>query len=253
MSDPIVVAAFYKFTPLSAYRQMREPLLDFCKQHNLRGSILLAAEGINATVAGTEAGIDALLTCLREAPGLGDLEAKFSRAPRRPFGKMKVRLKREIVTIKAPGADPTQQVGIYLNPRQWNDLIQQNEVLVIDTRNSFEFDYGTFAGAVNPQTESFGEFPEYVQRELLPNRPQRVAMFCTGGIRCEKATSYLLSQGVEEVYHLRGGILKYLEEMPQEDSLWAGTCFVFDEREALDHDLRPIVELAPEDETDSDG
>ncbi len=248
MPDRIVVAAFYKFTPLPTYREMREPLLDFCQRHNLRGSILLAAEGINGTVSGTREEIDALLICLREAPGLEDLEHKESFAPRRPFGKMKVRLKREIVTIKTPEADPTQQVGTYVDPQAWNDLIRQDDVLLIDTRNSFEFDYGTFEGAVNPETEAFGQFPEYVQREVLPNQPKRVAMFCTGGIRCEKATSYLLSQGVEEVYHLRGGILKYLEEMPQDESLWQGTCFVFDEREALDHDLCPIADLAPEED-----
>jgi UPF0176 protein len=248
MSDPIVVAAFYKFAPLPAYRQMREPLLERCKAHNIRGSILLAEEGVNGTIAGKREDIDAVLACLREAPGLEDMEHKESFAARRTFGKMKVRLKREIVTIRAEEADPTQQVGTYVDAAAWNDLIRQDDVLLIDTRNDYEYDYGTFAGAVNPETDSFGDFPEYVQNEVLPKQPKRVAMFCTGGIRCEKATSYLLAQGVEEVYHLRGGILKYLAEMPQDESLWEGTCFVFDEREALDHDLRPIVDLPPDED-----
>lgn len=246
MPAPIVVAAFYKFTPLPAYREMREPLLDLCTRHHLRGSILLAAEGVNGTVAGKRADVDALLACLREAPGLADLDYKASFAPRRPFSKMKVRLKREIVTIKAPEADPTQRVGTYVDPHAWNDLIQQDDVLVIDTRNSFEVAYGTFSGAVNPETTSFSEFPAYVQQALLPRAPRRVALFCTGGIRCEKATAYLLAQGVAEVYHLRGGVLKYLETVPPDESLWEGTCFVFDEREALDHDLRPIADLPPD-------
>ncbi|MEM6527063.1 MAG: rhodanese-related sulfurtransferase [Chloroflexota bacterium] len=244
---PIVIAAFYKFVSLPDFREMRQPLLDFCKEHNMRGSILLAEEGINGTIAGARADMDAVLAHLRSDPRLGDIEHKASFASYRPFRKMKVRLKREIVTIKHEDAVPTERVGTYVDPEQWNDLITQDDVILIDTRNDFEYGFGTFAGAVNPQTESFGDFPAYVQQNLDPNQHKRVAMFCTGGIRCEKATSYMLAQGFEEVYHLKGGILKYLEDVPQEQTLWNGECYVFDERLTVDHDLQPRQREAPDD------
>lgn len=246
----IVIAAFYKFVHLPDYREMRAPLLEVCTQHNLRGSILLAEEGVNGTLAGERADIDAVLACLRRDPRLHDMEHKESFAGFRPFGKMKVRLKREIVTLRAEDADPTECVGIYVEPEAWNDLITRDDVTLIDTRNDYEYDYGTFAGAVNPGTDAFNDFPTYVQQNLDPAKHKRVAMFCTGGIRCEKATSYLLAQGFEEVYHLKGGILKYLERVPPEQSLWQGECFVFDERLAVDHRLQPRHDAA---ETDDEG
>ena len=203
------------------------------------GTILLAMEGINGTIAGTPAAIERVLGMLRADQRLQDLEPKWSWAETHPFERMKVKLKREIVTLGQPTANPTAQVGIYLKPQEWNQVIADPEVLVIDTRNDYEVQVGSFEGAVNPQTDSFREFPEYVQRHLDPQRHKQVAMFCTGGIRCEKATSYLLSQGFEQVYHLQGGILKYLEEIPEEDSHWQGECFVFDERVTVRHGLKP--------------
>ncbi len=235
----IAIVAFYKFIPLADYPSMRQPLLDFCHRHNIRGSILLAAEGINGTIAGEQPDIDAVLAYIRRDARLSDLEHKTSYADYRPFQRMKVRLKREIVTIQHAQADPLQQVGTYVDPDAWNALIARDDVVLIDTRNDYEFELGTFAGAVNPATESFGEFPSYVENNLNPSEHKRVAMFCTGGIRCEKATAYMLSQGFEEVYHLKGGILKYLEQVPQEQSLWQGECYVFDERVTVDHDLKP--------------
>ncbi len=239
MTEKVVIAAFYKFVPLADYAALQAPLLDFCQRRDIRGSILLAAEGINGTIAGQREDVDAVLAYIRRDARLRDLEHKTSFARFRPFRKMKVRLKQEIVTIRAQEADPTQQVGVYVEPRAWNDLIAQDDVILIDTRNDFEYDYGTFIGAVNPQTDSFNDFPEYVTQNLNPAQHRRVAMFCTGGIRCEKATSYLLAQGFEEVYHLKGGILKYLEDVPPEQSMWQGECYVFDERVAVDHHLRP--------------
>ncbi|MEO0560740.1 MAG: rhodanese-related sulfurtransferase, partial [Chloroflexota bacterium] len=226
----------------------RTPLLDFCKAQNLRGSILLASEGINGTVAGTKADIDAMLAHLRADARMSDLEAKFSQAQWRPFRRMKVRLKRYIVNMGIGiEADPNERVGTYVEPQDWNDLITQDDVVLIDTRNTHEFDAGTFKGAIDPQTASFVEFPQYVDEQLKPQGPRKVAMFCTGGIRCERATAYLLNQGFEEVYHLKGGILRYLEEIEPEVSLWEGDCFIFDERGALTHDLAP-VDGPPEDE-----
>ena len=234
----IVVAAFYKFAPLPDYRELRAPILMRCRALDLRGTILLAAEGINATVAGSRAAIDSLLDHLREDPRLACLEVKESLCETMPFGKMKVRLKREIVALKMPGIDPNKTTGAYIEPRDWNDLITQDDVLLIDARNSYEIEIGCFAKAIDPRTESFHELPGYFDRELDPRRHKRVAMYCTGGIRCEKASAYLLGQGFESVYQLRGGILRYLEEVDQVDSLWQGECFVFDERVSLDHQLR---------------
>ncbi|PSN19727.1 hypothetical protein C7271_05830 [filamentous cyanobacterium CCP5] len=233
------VAAFYKFVALPDCDTWRSPLLDRCWAADLRGTILLAPEGINGTLAGSQQGIDQVLDYLRSDPRLADMEPKWSTARAQPFQRLKVKLKSEIVTLNQPTADPTVQVGTYLTPEEWNQAIADPEVLVIDTRNDYEVKIGSFAGAVNPQTQSFREFPDYVQRHLNPQNHRRVAMFCTGGIRCEKATAYLLSQGFEQVYHLRGGILKYLETIPEDESHWQGECFVFDERVAVGHGLEP--------------
>lgn len=232
-----VVATFYKFVSLPDYADLRQPLLQCCQEQAIRGTILLAAEGMNATIAGSQAGIDAVLAFLRADPRFADLEHKQSTADSQPFDRLKVKLKREIVTLGVPEVDPTQQVGTYVDPKEWNALLSDPEVVVIDTRNQYEVDIGTFQGAANPQTRSFRQFPDYVQQQLDPQRHKKVAMFCTGGIRCEKASSFMLSQGFEQVYHLKGGILKYLEEVPPEESLWQGECFVFDQRVAVQHGL----------------
>jgi UPF0176 protein len=234
---PLVVAAFYKFVHLPDYAQQRSPLLELCRSHQIRGTILLASEGINGTIAGSRQGIDAVLTSLRSDPRFADLEAKESTAEDFPFDRLKVKLKQEIVTLGVPTINPSEQVGTYVEPKDWNALISNPDVVVIDTRNRYEVEIGTFQRAQNPQTESFRQFPDYVQNNLDPTQHSQVAMFCTGGIRCEKASAYLLSQGFQKVYHLKGGILKYLEEVPPEDSLWQGECFVFDQRVAVEHGL----------------
>ncbi|MBH8576596.1 rhodanese-related sulfurtransferase [Nostocaceae cyanobacterium CENA369] len=232
-----VVAALYKFVRLPDFAEKQEPLLSYCLSQDVKGTILLAAEGINGTIAGSRQAIDSVLGFLRSDPRLADLEHKESHTNTPPFERMKVRLKREIVTLGLPEIDPNEQVGTYVNPQEWNDLISDPEVTVVDTRNDYEVNIGTFKGAQNPQTESFREFPEYVRHQLDPNEHKKVALFCTGGIRCEKASSFMLAQGFAEVYHLKGGILKYLEEVPNEESLWQGECFVFDERVAVRHGL----------------
>ena len=238
-SDSIVVAALYKFVRLGDFEQLREPLLALMLAQDVRGTLLLANEGINGTIAGPRAGIDTVLGWLREDPRLADLEHKESFHDAHPFLRTKVKLKKEIVTMGVEGIDPNRTVGTYLSPQEWNAVISDPETLLIDTRNDYEVEVGTFKGAINPETRTFREFPEYVKESLDPARHKKVAMFCTGGIRCEKSTAYLKEQGFEEVYHLKGGILKYLEEMPREDSLWEGECFVFDERVTVDHDLNP--------------
>ena len=232
--EPFVVAAFYHFTELSDYETMRTPLKEFCNALNLKGTILLAKEGINSTIAGSREAIDALLAHLRNDPRLQNLEHKESYCDGIPFQKMKVRLKKEIVTLGLPDIDPRYRVGTYVAPKDWNALIADPDVVVIDTRNNYEVEFGTFKGAINPNLETFGEFPDYVQAQLSPEKHQKVAMFCTGGIRCEKASAYMLSQGFSEVYHLQGGILKYIEEVPKEESVWEGECFVFDDRISID-------------------
>jgi UPF0176 protein len=214
-------------------------LLSFCQAHDLKGTILLAPEGINGTIAGSRQAIDSVLSFLRADPRLADLEHKESDAESPPFQRMKVRLKKEIVTIGLSEVNPNEQVGTYVDPKDWNHLINDPEVTVIDTRNDYEVSIGTFQKAQNPNTKSFREFPEYVSHQLDPKKHKKVALFCTGGIRCEKASSFMLSQGFEEVYHLKGGILKYLEEVPESESLWEGECFVFDERIAVRHGLAP--------------
>jgi UPF0176 protein len=234
-----VIAAFYKFVSLDDYQNRRQPLLNLCQQHNIKGTILVAAEGINGTIAGTRSSIDTILAALRSDPCFADLEHKESTATKSPFDRLKVRLKREIVTFGIPTVNPSNLVGTYVKPQDWNELIANPDVLVIDTRNQYEVEIGSFAGSIDPHTDSFTEFPAYVAAHLDPQQHKQIAMFCTGGIRCEKATSYLLSQGFENVYHLQGGILKYLEEIPAAQSQWEGECFVFDDRVAVTHGLEP--------------
>ncbi|MDG4649455.1 rhodanese-related sulfurtransferase [Roseibacterium sp. SDUM158017] len=236
----LIVAALYKFTRFEDPDALRAPLKAACEAGGVRGSLLLASEGINGTIAGPRDGIDAALAHIRGLPGCADLEWKESTADEMPFGRMKVRLKREIVTMGVPGTDPNDIVGTYVPPAEWNDLISAPDVAVIDTRNEYETAIGSFEGAIDPGTESFRDFPVWWEANRDRFHNKRVAMFCTGGIRCEKSTAYLKSQGVEEVYHLQGGILKYLEEVPQERSLWRGGCFVFDERVAVGHGLSEL-------------
>ncbi|MGB5915555.1 MAG: rhodanese-related sulfurtransferase [Phormidesmis sp.] len=233
----LTVATFYKFVALPDYKDLQSPLKALCQQQQVKGTILLAAEGINGTIAGTRQGIDAVFAYIRSDQRLRDIDIKEFPATAVPFAKLKVRLKKEIVTIGLPEVSPTKQVGTYVPPQQWNEIIAAPDVTVVDTRNNYEVGMGTFKGAQNPETNVFNEFPDYVKENLDPNKNKKVAMFCTGGIRCEKASSYLLSQGFERVYHLKGGILKYLEEVPKEESLWQGECFVFDERVAIKHGL----------------
>ncbi len=228
-----VVATFYHFADLPDYQEMQPQLKDFCDLHHLKGTILLAQEGINSTIVGTRQEIDALLDYLRSDQRLQNLEHKESFCQVKPFQKMRVRLKKEIVTLGVPGIDPSREVGQYVEPKDWNKLISDPEVVVIDTRNIYEVNFGTFNGAIDPQITTFGQFPNYVAENLNPEQQQKVAMFCTGGIRCEKASAYLLAQGFKEVYHLKGGILKYIAEVPPEESLWEGECFVFDDRITL--------------------
>jgi UPF0176 protein len=236
-SSPYCVAALYRFCRLEGFEALRVPLLAQCNAHAVKGTLLLAREGINGTVAGSEAGIASLLACLRSIPELAELEVKFSTAAAMPFHRMKVRLKREIVTMGIDTVDPEKSVGTYVTPADWNTLIRDPDTLVIDTRNSYEVSLGTFRGALDPGTASFREFPAWVERHKAELEGKKVAMFCTGGIRCEKATAYVKSLGIEEVFHLKGGILKYLEEVPQAESFWQGECFVFDERVSLSHGL----------------
>ena len=235
----IVVAALYRFVGLENFAELREPLLDLMLARDVHGTLLLAHEGINGTISGRREDIDAVLDWLRADPRLAALDHKESLVDEHPFLRTKVKLKKEIVTMGIEGVDPNRVVGTYLSGEDWNRVISDPETLLIDTRNDYEYEVGTFAGAINPHTKSFREFPEYVREHLDPEKHKRVAMFCTGGIRCEKSTAYLKEQGFEEVYHLKGGILKYLEEVPKESSMWQGECFVFDERVTVDHDLKP--------------
>lgn len=241
-SDPsvaptIVIATLYRFARLPDYRILQPPLLDKCLAAGIQGTLLLAEEGINGTIAGPRAGVDAVLNYLRADPRLADLEHRESLAEVMPFHRLKVRLRKEIVTMGIPTINPERRAGVRVGARQWNELISDPEMLVIDTRNHYEHAIGTFPQAVSPGTQSFRQFPRYVQTHLAPARDKKVAMFCTGGIRCEKATAYLLAQGFAEVYHLHGGILKYLAEVQPEENLWQGECFVFDGRVAVDRNL----------------
>ena len=231
------VCALYHFTRFEDPAALRQPLIDLCTAERITGTLLLAGEGINGTVAGPRAGIDRLLAHIRSLPGCADLEWKLSTAADRPFARLKVRLKREIVTMGQPDVDPTARTGHYVEPADWNALIRSPDVAVIDTRNDYEVAIGTFEGAVDPKTDSFRDFPAWWEANKHRFHNKRIAMFCTGGIRCEKSTNWLMAQGVEEVYHLKGGILKYLEEVPEKDSTWQGDCFVFDGRVSVGHGL----------------
>ncbi len=240
---PIQVAALYRFAPFAEPAALQGPLAALCRAKGVRGTLLLAPEGINGTIAGSDAGIAVVLDHIRALPHCAGLEVKFSRAAIMPFHRMKVRLKREIVTMGQPSIDPLASVGTYVAPADWNALIADPETIVIDTRNDYEVAIGTFAGAVDPQTASFRDFPEWfrAERERLLGKGKlpKVAMFCTGGIRCEKSTAFLKAEGVEQVFHLQGGILKYLEEVSATESLWQGECFVFDQRVSVGHGLVP--------------
>ena len=232
-----IVCAMYKFVALEDFESLREPLHNVMQENGVRGTLLLAREGINGTVAGSRAGIDTLLKWLQSDPRLEDIVYKESLDDSNPFHRTKVKLKKEIVTMGVEGIDPKRVVGTYVKPKEWNTLISDPEVVLVDTRNDYEVQVGTFKDAINPVTDTFREFPQYVKDNLDPEKNRKVAMFCTGGIRCEKSTAYLKEQGFDEVYHLEGGILKYLEEVPQEDSLWEGECFVFDNRVTVNHQL----------------
>ncbi|CAI8153145.1 MAG: Thiosulfate sulfurtransferase GlpE [Pseudidiomarina mangrovi] len=232
-----ICAALYKFVELNDFAEYREPLYQCLIDNAVKGTLLLAREGINGTICGTREGLDHVLAFLRSRAEFADLEHKESPSASQAFYRTKVKLKKEIVTMGVDWVDPKNIVGTYVDAKDWNALIRDPEVLLIDTRNNYEFAVGTFAGAINPCTDSFREFPEYVQQHLDPSKHKKVAMFCTGGIRCEKSTAYLKQQGFDEVYHLKGGILKYLEEMPEQDSTWQGDCFVFDQRVTVRHGL----------------
>ncbi|GAB5427441.1 MAG: rhodanese-related sulfurtransferase [Devosia indica] len=238
---PYKVMAIYKFAALPDAEALKGPLAEFCCGRNIKGTLILAPEGINGTVAGTPEAIDALANYLFTSGPFGSrlagAEVKYSFADTAPFLRMKVRLKPEIVTLRAPQVDPNRQVGTYVEPEDWNALIERNDVVLVDTRNDYEVGLGTFQRALDPHTSSFVEFKDYVEKHLDPKKDKKVAMFCTGGIRCEKASSYLLSQGFEEVFHLKGGILKYLEVVPEAQSRFSGECFVFDERVSVGHGL----------------
>lgn len=236
-TNNIVVAALYKFTRFADFEQYREPILNTMLDNEVKGTLLIAAEGINGTISGTRHGIDTVLDYLRTIEAIGSFVFKESYTSEQPFYRTKVKLKKEIVTMGVENIDPLQSVGRYVKPSDWNALISDPEVILIDTRNDYEVQIGTFKNAVNPQTETFREFPEYVAKELDPSKHKKVAMFCTGGIRCEKSTAFMRQQGFEEVYHLEGGILKYLEEVPVTESMWEGDCFVFDNRVSVNHNL----------------
>ena len=238
---PIRIAALYHFTRFEDPAALKPGLLACAETNRVRGTLLLAKEGINGTVAGSDAGIEALLDYIRALPGCAGLEWKESRASDMPFHRTKVRLKREIVTMGQPDLDPVDGVGTYVDPQEWNELISDPDTILIDTRNDYEVAIGTFEGAIDPQTKSFGEFPEWFRSRRAEfeaeGKTPKIAMFCTGGIRCEKSTAFVKAEGLDEVYHLKGGILKYLEEVPEANSLWQGECFVFDERVSVKHGL----------------
>jgi len=238
LSESVAVAAFYKFVDIDATDNLREDALALLDTHGIKGTMLIATEGINATISGTDDAIAQVIAALRSDARFSDLEVKFSRAPRQPFRRLKVKVKREIVTLDAPEARPSAATGRFVAPADWNALISQPDVLLIDTRNDYEVQIGTFEGAQNPKTRSFGEFRDYVANELAQNPQRKIAMFCTGGIRCEKASAYLITKGFTDVNQLGGGILKYLEDIAPDESLWRGECFVFDERVALGQGLQ---------------
>lgn len=233
----VVIAALYHFTDLHDVTEVHAKLKELCTNLKMKGILLLAPEGINGTVGGTREAIDTFLTTLKSDARFADLAHKESFADEMPFYRLKVRLKKEIVTMRTPEANPSKMVGTYVDPKDWNALISDPDVVVLDTRNDYEVQIGTFKNAVNPETEVFVDFPNYVREKLAAPKSKKIAMFCTGGIRCEKASAFMKLEGYEEVYHLKGGILKYLEEVPQEESLWEGDCFVFDQRVSVKHGL----------------
>lgn len=236
-TPPLVVAALYKFAPLAGLEALQSDLIGVGEAAGVKGTLLIAPEGINGTLAGPRAGLDRFLAAIRALPGFEDIAHKESLAHAPPFGRLRVRIKREIVTIREPLADPTKAVGTYVEPAEWNDLLADPDVVVIDTRNDYEIEIGSFERAIDPGTTSFGQFPAWVRDNLDVEEQPKVAMFCTGGIRCEKASALLKNMGFKDVYHLKGGILKYLEEVPENDSKWQGECFVFDGRVSLKHGL----------------
>jgi UPF0176 protein len=236
--NTVVVSALYKFITLDDFEALQAPLLRVMKQHGIRGTLLLAQEGINGTVAGSAQAIEALYAWFGQQPHLDTIVHKESYCETMPFHRTKVKLKKEIVTLGVTGIDPKRVVGTYVKPKDWNQLIAAEDVTVVDTRNDYEVQIGTFKRAINPNTSTFREFPEFVSTQLDPLKHKKVAMFCTGGIRCEKSTAYLKQMGFDEVYHLEGGILKYLEEVPEQESLWEGECFVFDDRVTVNHALQ---------------
>jgi len=238
MNPSVTIIAFYKFVHLSDFEQLKKPLMEFLVDQEIRGTILLASEGINGTVSGSEDSIDKLIARLRADSRLADLEFKFSKCDRQPFQKTKVKLKKEIISFGKP-LTPDQPVGTYVTPEEWNQLLDDENVVVLDTRNNYEVEVGTFPGAINPDTESFRELIDFAEGELASHKDSKVAIFCTGGIRCEKFSSYLLERGFKNVYHLKGGILKYLENIPDAQNRWQGTCYVFDDRRALKQRLEP--------------
>ena len=241
MQPNYLTTTMYHFVSLPNYKKLREPLLNFCVSQSIKGTLLLADEGINGTVAGSEKAIHAFLDFLKNDPifegNFINLSHKESWSDKHPFYRMKVKLKKEIVTLGVPGVSPTKVKGKYVKPQDWNKIISDPEVILIDTRNNYEYAIGSFKNAINPKTNTFREFPEYVKTHFDPKKHKKVAMFCTGGIRCEKASSFMVTEGFYEVYHLEGGILKYLEEIKTEESLWQGECFVFDQRVAIKHGL----------------
>ena len=239
------VAALYHFAPFDDPAALRDPLLTLCRAQDVCGTILLAGEGVNGTIAGSAAGVAAVVDHIRALPGCAALDVKCSTAAAQPFQRMKVRLKREIVTLKVAGIDQSRDVGTYVDPADWNAVVDDPDTMVIDTRNAFEVGYGSFAGAIDPGTNSFGEFPEWWRANAERFEGKRIAMFCTGGIRCEKSTAFLRAEGVEDVVHLKGGILNYLEHVPENDSRWHGSCFVFDERVSVGHGLVEVGERDP--------
>jgi UPF0176 protein len=234
-----LTAAFYKFVDLPDFRDLRAPVLAACEAHGIKGTILLAHEGVNGTIAGELKNVRAVLTIMRQDPRLADLQHKEAFAPKIPFYRMKVLLKREIVTMGVPEIRPSEMAGTYVKPAEWNKLIEDPNVILIDTRNDYEVAIGTFEGAIDPKLKSFSELPAWLREQAALREKPKVAMFCTGGIRCEKSTAFLRGEGFDEVYHLEGGILKYLETVPEEQSRWKGECFVFDERVSVGHGLVP--------------
>ncbi len=241
----IIIASFYKFVPIGDYESLRETLLAQMLAHHIKGTIILAAEGVNGSFGGFREDMDRFYQCMRQDARLTDLRFKETIDKENPFEKTKVKLRKEIVTMGIYNVDPLKTVGTYLSPEEWNELIQDPEVILIDTRNDYEYDLGTFKNAINPNTENFRNFPEYVEQHLLDKKDKKIAMFCTGGIRCEKSTAYLKDLGFPEVYHLQDGILHYIEAMPKEKSLWEGQCFVFDNRIAVDENLARVYPQLP--------